>query len=1115
MTKDSVNRWLHITRWRIRYALLDTPIGKYASLGLAFVFAAFGIWQISVTMRASAAGEPQQAIWVQIVVAIVAALISYALIPKQPDAVDQVTEAPRLEDGAGVRMVFGEVWITDPAIIGWRKMGTKTIRGKKSGFNGRPIIGYWYRQLFHFVLCRGPVDAVLEFRGGDKTAWQGEITASGELQISQRDLWGGQGTGGEGGIEGPLEFLFGDAAQMPSSYLAGALGTQQPAYRGLLSALYKGGLWGAFSPYPKAASFKVRRILEGWERESGAWYSETAEIPIGGPIIRGPVSGTWPWAVRSVDYFVVGAAQEVAGVHSDNQGWWHGYIDSFRITKGVARTAQVSYPVPVGPFETPATDPYYGQVVVLLRMEGEDGSTDFVDEKGHVVESMGGVAISTTRSKWGGSSAYFDGVDGWLKIAMEGDVNLGSGPWTMEAWVWLETPDSRPGNYARAIFGYGPTDTESNDTAWGCRGAGWYFTQLETGSIDAPAVVQNVPPFMTVGRWAFVSICYDGSAYWLHQDGQLLTKRSHTAQVAMNPAHLLYQSITDSWMGAEPEAAIYEPSFREAADTLFAEGFGLCTEWDSTTESLDSFQQRICNVIGANLSRSPVDGLWYLDLIRGGYATSDLPVLTDDDIIEYIEQPGTMQDSVNQVIVEWRDPLRREDRSTSPVQSLGGIQAVGAVVGEVATLREIPEESLALRVGASILQSKSRPLRRINLKVTRIAYPWRPGQVIELRSSRRGIAGMYCRIGDADRGTLRSGAISLTVLQDVFGLPQSVYVTPDPEIDFGDEDVPKPVDASFLQEVPYALLAELHPPGELAALPADIGFLFTVATPAGREVDYSLEVDSGNGYVEQAESDWAATATSVFSVGTTEATVVITAARGLDDMAVGRMVLWGSEVCRLDSVDLILGTLTLGRGCADTVASRHAAGERIWVIDDSVALDATRYGAGATISAKLLPRTSVQRLQLGAAPASEITFSSRAARPYPPAGVTLNGVASPLEVFATAVVEWKHRDRIAYGGRLVDQDGSSEGPETGVTYNVRWFLGGVLDHAAIAVTGNTASHTPVTDGVLRVEIESVRDGLASWQMQVIECNYRVSDYREYVDQVDDFYADQNGNTYNG
>lgn len=1018
MKKESFRRWLRLTWWRLRYLWLDTPFGRWMHIGLAAVLLLIALWKFPSLWKRADDGvvHAEITLFVQIMIMVVSSLIMMALTPKTPDAADQVNEAPRVEDGVGVRMVFGEVWITDPAVIGWKKMGTKTIRGKKSGFNGRPIIGYWYKQLFHFVLCRGPVDAVLEFRGGDKTAWKGELTAGGEVQINQRELWGGQGTGGEGGIEGPLEFLFGDADQLPSSYLAGALGTQQPAYRGLLTALFKGGLWGAFSPYPKAASFKVRRILEGWDREGGCWYPERASVPITG-----------------------------AGVVLHGSGWDY-QVEVF----AEPNTAWSNWAIPGAGWLQGGEMPY---------------STN---------GASGGAYWTPMRSNL------------WVRRRVTARVN----GLTMRIAA----------DNGAVVFVDGVLFGASNET-----------NEPVADNSQYPVLLP-----MVAGQTFDVHVKVFAEKLSSSDAGNILNVSiTGDLPVAMNPAHMLYQSITDSWMGAEPEAGVNDASFRTAADTLFAEGMGLCTEWDSTTESVEAFQQRICNVIGANLSRSPVDGLWNLDLVRGGYSTDSLPLLTDDDVIDYTEQPGALQDAVNQVIVEWRDPLMREDRSTAPVQSLGGIQAAGGVMGEVATYREIPEETLALRVAGRDLQAKALPLRRISVKATRIAYAWRPGQVIRLQTAKRGISSMYCRVADVDRGTLRSGAIALTLLQDVFGLPRSVYVNPDPGSDVDDEEVPKPVAALDVQEVPYALLASLQPTGELAALPLGAGYLFAVATPSGSEIDYSMQVDAGQGYLEQAESDWGATAINVSAVSRVETVVAISNARGLDMATVGSMVLWGMEICRLDDVDLIGGTITLGRGCADTVARPHGSDERLWVIDDSIALDATRYDHGDSLSVKLLPRTSSQRLELAGAAAVELAFASRQARPYPPAAVTLNGSQQPGEVFEVAAVAWRHRDRLASGARLIDQDEASIGPETGTTYSVRWYLNGVLDHAETNVTGSEVSYAPASDGLLRIEVEAVRDSLVSWQFQSIECPYRVSHYSDYVDQDGDIYADHDGVTYNG
>lgn len=64
-------------------------------------------------------------------------------------------------------------------------------------------------------------------------------------------------------------------------------------------------------------------------------------------------------------------------------------------------------------------DPYWDDVVLLMHMDGANGSTSFTDLKGHTFTRDGpsvadGVYISTAQSKFGGSSAYFNGQSALL-----------------------------------------------------------------------------------------------------------------------------------------------------------------------------------------------------------------------------------------------------------------------------------------------------------------------------------------------------------------------------------------------------------------------------------------------------------------------------------------------------------------------------------------------------------------------------------------------------------------------------------------------------------------------------------------------------------------------------
>lgn len=143
-----------------------------------------------------------------------------------------------------------------------------------SGGGGDQVTGYRYGLGVHMGVCHGPVDALLAIKVGDREAWSGSITSSTTVAIAKPDLFGGDEK--EGGIDGTLDVMMGGDTQGANVYLTQQQGNPQPAYRGILSLVYR-GLVSANNPYLKAWAPKVRRILSGWKGGS-AWYPEKAAI---------------------------------------------------------------------------------------------------------------------------------------------------------------------------------------------------------------------------------------------------------------------------------------------------------------------------------------------------------------------------------------------------------------------------------------------------------------------------------------------------------------------------------------------------------------------------------------------------------------------------------------------------------------------------------------------------------------------------------------------------------------------------------------------------------------------------------------------------------------------
>lgn len=571
-----------------------------------------------------------------------------------------------------------------------------------------------------------------------------------------------------------------------------------------------------------------------------------------------------------------------------------------------------------------------------------------------------------------------------------------------------------------------------------------------------------------------------------------------------NPMHIIYECLTNTVWGMGGSAAqIDQANFMEAADTLFAEGMGLSLMW-SGQSTIESFVQEILDHIEATFFTNPRTGLFNIKLIRPDFDVETLFHITDDNAIIGKFQRKGWGETINEINATWTNPINEEEENVT-VHDLGNIAAQGDIVPSSRNYYGVRNANLALRMAQRDLTAAAFPLASCEVQIDRSAWAQVPGNAVKLSSLEHGLSELVMRVGGLNYGRKGNPKITVTLIEDVFALPDNPYVEAPPS-QWQDPAVePQPLAYSRFTDVTYYAAARAFgdEAAENVAYPQSyVGVLGAQAVPGTMSFVTLAEGTDVTGVVDfrsVGEFPPAGRGTLAFSMGPQVTSILpaFSTIFGNIGLEVGAFVMLGSggdntsELCLIESVSG--GEATIRRGILDTIPRAWPAGTVAWLFRPvSLVYDQTARAAGQTASYKLLPRTTLGLLSPLVAPVQTYTVTDRLHRPFRPANVKVNGILFGADFIDYAadglVITWSNRNRIAETSQIAAWSDAGVTPEAGQTtrvtiYNEDNSILEQVDNIAGSSFTATFPAASITGSLIRYVVESKRGGL--WSLQSI------------------------------
>jgi hypothetical protein len=186
----------------------------------------------------------------------------------------------------------------------------------------------------------------------------------------------------------------------------------------------------------------------------------------------------------------------------------------------------IGYSLTPGSVDSGATDPDFANVSALLHF---DGSITDDSSNGFTVSVFGDAQVTATDPKFGSGALLLDGTGDYLTLPADAAFEFGSGDFTVECWVYVNT-----GNTNDGLFTFGGS---SSGLAVAIVSGQWRVTTTGGDGTSMGSV--------TTEEWQHLSVCRSGSSLRMFINGtQLGSTLSNSTNLTDNQLKIGYYYST-------------------------------------------------------------------------------------------------------------------------------------------------------------------------------------------------------------------------------------------------------------------------------------------------------------------------------------------------------------------------------------------------------------------------------------------------------------------------------------------------------------------------------------------------------------------------------------------